>query len=49
LCSVDGYDVFVDSPDYARGEVVEFPARLQFLRDGSGRPVIKLYVDEGVR
>jgi hypothetical protein len=49
LCSVDGYDVFVDSPDYARGEVVEFPARLQFLRDGSGRPVIRLYVDEGVR
>jgi len=49
LCSVDGYDVFVDSPDYARGEVVSFPARLQFLRDGSGRPVIKLYVDEGVR
>jgi len=49
LCSVDGYDVFVDSPDYARGEVVAFPARLQFARDGSGRPVIKLYVDEGVR
>jgi len=49
LCSIDGYDVFVDSPDYARGEVVEFPARLQFLRDGSGKPVIRLYVDEGVR
>ena len=49
LCAVDGYDVFVDSPDYARGEVVAFPARLQFARDGSGRPVIKLYVDEGVR
>jgi hypothetical protein len=29
--------------------MVELPARLQFLRDGSGRPVIKLYVDEGVR
>jgi len=49
LCVVDGYDVFVDSPGYARGELVELPARLQFLRDGSGKPVIKLYVDEGVR
>ena len=49
LCAVDGYDVFVNSPDYARGEVVAFPARLQFARDGSGRPVIRLYVDEGVR
>jgi hypothetical protein len=49
LCSVDGYDVFVDSSDYSRGEMVELPARLQFLRDGSGKPVIKLYVDEGVR
>jgi hypothetical protein len=49
LCSVDGYDVFVDSPDYSRGEIVELPARLQFVRDGSGRPVIKLYVNEGVR
>jgi len=49
LCVVDGYDVFVDSPDYSRGEMVELPARLQFVRDGSGRPVIKLYVDEGVR
>ena len=49
LCSVDGYDVFVDSPDYSRGEMVSFPARLQFARDGSGRPVIRLYVDEGVR
>jgi hypothetical protein len=49
LCQVDGYDVFVDSPDYSRGEMVELPARLQFLRDGSGKPVIKLYVDEGVR
>jgi len=49
LCQVDGYDVFVDTPGYARGEMVELPARLQFLRDGSGRPVIKLYVDEGVR
>ena len=49
LCAVDGYDVFVDSPGYARGELVELPARLQFLRDGSGKPVIKLYVDEGVR
>ena len=49
LCAVDGYDVFVDSPNYTRGEMVELPARLQFARDGSGRPVIKLYVDEGVR
>ena len=49
LCAVDGYDVFVDSPDYSRGEMVELPARMQFLRDGSGRPVIRLYVDEGVR
>ena len=49
LCAVDGYDVFVDAPGYARGEMVELPARLQFLRDGSGKPVIKLYVDEGVR
>ena len=49
LCQVDGYDVFVDSPDYSRGEMVSFPARLQFARDGSGRPVIRLYVDEGVR
>jgi hypothetical protein len=49
LCAVDGYDVFVDSPRYARGEMVELPARLQFARDGSGRPVIRLYVDEGVR
>jgi hypothetical protein len=49
LCAVDGYDVFVDSPDYSRGEIVELPARLQFLRDGSGRPVIRLYVNEGVR
>jgi len=48
LCAVDGYDVFVDSP-YARGEMVELPARMQFLRDNSGRPVIRLYVDEGVR
>jgi sRNA-binding regulator protein Hfq len=48
LCQVDGYDVFVDSPDYSRGEIVELPARMQFLRDGSGRPVIKLYVNEGV-
>jgi hypothetical protein len=48
LCQVDGYDVFVDS-SYTRGEMVELPARMQFLRDGSGRPVIKLYVDEGVR
>ena len=49
LCQVDGYDVFVDSPAYARGEMVELPARLQFARDGSGRPVIRLYVDGGVR
>ena len=49
LCAVDGYDVFVDTPGYARGEMVELPARLQFLRDGSGRPVIRLCVDEGVR
>ena len=49
LCQVDGYDVFVDSPDYSRGEMVELPARLQFLRDGSGKPLIRLYVDEGVR
>jgi len=49
ICTVDGYDVFVDSPDYARGEMVELPARLQFARDSSGRPVVKLYVDEGVR
>jgi hypothetical protein len=49
LCAVDGYDVFVDTPGYTRGEMVELPARLQFLRDGSGKPVIKLYVDEGVR
>ena len=49
LCQVDGYDVFVDSPDYSRGEMVELPARVQFARDGSGRPVIRLYVDEGVR
>jgi hypothetical protein len=49
LCAVDGYDVFVDTPGYTRGEMVELPARLQFLRDGSGRPVIRLYVDEGVR
>jgi len=49
LCQVDGYDVFVDSPGYARGEVVELPARLQFARDGSGRPIVRLYVDEGVR
>ena len=48
LCAIDGYDVFVDS-SYARGEMVELPARMQFLRDGSGRPVIRLYVDEGVR
>jgi hypothetical protein len=48
LCQVDGYDVFVDS-FYTRGEMVELPARMQFLRDGSGRPVIKLYVDQGVR
>jgi hypothetical protein len=49
LCAVDGYDVFVDSPDYARGQLVTFPARLQFARDSSGRPVVRLYVDEGVR
>jgi len=49
LCQVDGYDVFVDSPDYSRGEMVELPARMQFLRDNSGRPTIRLYVDEGVR
>jgi len=49
LCRVDGYDVFVDTPGYSRGEVVELPARLQFVRDASGRPVVRLYVDEGVR
>ena len=49
LCQVDGYDVFVDSPDYSRGEMVELPARLQFVRDSSGRPAVRLYVDEGVR
>ena len=49
LCQIDGYDVFVDSPGYARGEMVAFPARLQFTRDGSGKPVVRLYVDEGVR
>ena len=49
LCSVDGYDVFVDSPNYTRGEMVELPARLQFVRDSSGRPAVRLYVDEGVR
>ena len=49
LCAVDGYDVFVDSPDYSRGEMVEFPVRLQFVRDASGRPAVRLYVDEGVR
>jgi hypothetical protein len=49
ICAVDGYDVFVDTPGYTRGEMVELPARLQFLRDGSNRPVIRLYVDEGVR
>ena len=48
LCQVDGYDVFVDS-SYARGEMVELPARLQFVRDASGRPAVRLYVDEGVR
>jgi hypothetical protein len=48
LCQVDGYDVFVDS-SYARGEMVELPARLQFVRDASGRPTVRLYVDEGVR
>jgi hypothetical protein len=49
LCAVDGYDVFVDSPGYTRGELVELPARLQFVRDSSGRPAVRLYVDEGVR
>jgi len=49
LCVVDGYDVFVDSPGYSRGEMVELPARLQFARDGSGKPVVRLYVGEGVR
>jgi len=49
LCAVDGYDVFVDSPGYTRGEMVELPARLQFVRDASGRPTVRLYVDEGVR
>jgi hypothetical protein len=49
LCAVDGYDVFVDAPGYARGELVELPARLQFVRDSSGRPAVRLYVDEGVR
>jgi len=49
LCQVDGYDVFVDTPGYARGEMVELPARLQFSRDGSGKPIVRLYVDEGVR
>jgi len=49
ICQVDGYDVFVDSPDYSRGEMVELPARLQFVRDASGRPAVRLYVDEGVR
>jgi len=49
LCRVDGYDVFVDSPSYARGEMVTFPARLQFVRDSSGRPAVRLYVYEGVR
>jgi len=49
LCQVDGYDVFVDSPDYSRGELVELPARIQFVRDSSGRPALRLYVDEGVR
>jgi len=49
LCQIDGYDVFVASPDYSRGEMVSFPARLQFVRDGSGKPVVRLYVDEGVR
>jgi len=48
LCQVDGYDVFVDS-SYARGEMVELPARLQFVRDASGRPTVRVYVDEGVR
>ena len=49
LCQVDGYEVFVDTPGNARGELVELPARLQFARDGSGKPVVRLYVDEGVR
>jgi hypothetical protein len=49
LCVVDGYDVFVDTPGYTRGEMVELPARLQFVRDASGRPTVRLYVDEGVR
>ena len=49
LCAVDGYDVFVDSPGYARGELVELPARLQFVRDASGKPAVRLYIDEGVR
>jgi len=49
LCQIDGYDVFVDTPGYARGELVELPARLQFARDGSGKPAVRLYVDEGVR
>jgi hypothetical protein len=49
ICQIDGYDVFVDSPGYARGEMVAFPARLQFARDSSGRPMVRLYVDEGVR
>jgi hypothetical protein len=49
LCTVDGYDVFVDAPGYARGELVELPARIQFVRDSSGRPALRLYVDEGVR
>jgi hypothetical protein len=49
LCAVDGYDVFVDTPGYTRGEMIELPARLQFVRDSSGRPAVRLYVDEGVR
>jgi len=49
LCQIDGYDVFVDTPGYARGELVELPARLQFVRDASGKPAVRLYVDEGVR
>jgi hypothetical protein len=49
LCQVDGYDLFVDSPGYTRGETVALPARLQFIRDSSGRPAVRLYVDEGVR
>jgi len=49
LCQIDGYDVFVDSPGYARGEMVALPARLQFVRDSSGKPAVRLYVDEGVR